>query len=593
MNVFAVLTEKLRSLFSPKKKTEDIVEGTTSGRAIRVSERTLTPDVPFYNLRKVLRHARLQFASFEALRPLCASLKEIEDDSGDPLLLVIMGQFKTGKSTFINSILGQQLLTMDVTPATAAVTRLSYGEEEKLIAHFHDRSCKEYPMDWLVRISAEGDPKGEAIRSELSYLEVQIPLFLLKHVNIVDTPGLNSTNLLHTLATKNFISRADAVIWVFSVTQAGTASELSDICTLPADCQPLAVVNQIDTLDPEEDDIDEVLKQISRKLGDIVTTPLGISARQALIAQENDDKELLQKSGWIQYMKLFDTQIIQKSHWKKVQRLRIRVRECLEHINQTVSEAYQEYQEASKWISQYDMNQKAVEQRINMLHSLQMRWRSPGNYMTASTYIWNASPIPNYVENATQLNSQCERLKGVLQEIESQRRRIDTRLQEHNSRLVDFQKKCDKHNADAEKYNTSSIFGGPPIFGPLFDEGWGERINQRIAALEQEGVGLDQDAERINSDMRAHQARVGRAEQENIRFMHDLYQQIELTISNLHRQLKDKRGQIEKAKQKMRILYWSVKAISLLKDDIEPAIWDSIVEYEIIINESEGLGVSV
>ena len=71
-------------------------------------------------------------------------LWEISEQASRPLLVMIMGEFKTGKSTFINAILEEEILKSDVTPATAVVSMISYGEERNVIAHFRDGNTKQY-----------------------------------------------------------------------------------------------------------------------------------------------------------------------------------------------------------------------------------------------------------------------------------------------------------------------------------------------------------------------------------------------------------------------------------------------------------------
>ena len=65
-------------------------------------------------------------------------LMELREDIDDEMTILIAGEFNAGKSTFINALLGQKVLSTNVTPETAMVTKLTYGEKRKVIAHFLD-----------------------------------------------------------------------------------------------------------------------------------------------------------------------------------------------------------------------------------------------------------------------------------------------------------------------------------------------------------------------------------------------------------------------------------------------------------------------
>ena len=140
-------------------------------------------------------------------------LAKIKDEKP---LITIMGEFKTGKSTFINTILGQEVLKSDVTPATAVVTMITYGNEEKLVAYFKDGNSREYPIYMLGSLTAEGDDSKQKLRNKVKYVELQMPHKLLSKITLVDTPGLNVDNQSHIEATKYFMDKADLVLWIFA-----------------------------------------------------------------------------------------------------------------------------------------------------------------------------------------------------------------------------------------------------------------------------------------------------------------------------------------------------------------------------------------
>src|SRR5689334_23244954 len=126
----------------------------------------------------------------EQLDTLQALLREI----GDPLLFVIVGEVKSGKSSLLNALFGNQFAKVDVLPATDRVYIFRYGAEEK---------------------TSEVSP---------TVTERYLPIPLLRDVNVVDTPGTNTIVKEHQTMTEEFMPRADIVLFVFSVTNPWTQS---------------------------------------------------------------------------------------------------------------------------------------------------------------------------------------------------------------------------------------------------------------------------------------------------------------------------------------------------------------------------------
>src|SRR5271157_3642055 len=60
-----------------------------------------------------------------------------------PIDVAILGQFKAGKSSFINSLIGQAILPVGVIPVTTVITRLQYGERERVLVKYFDGKVSE------------------------------------------------------------------------------------------------------------------------------------------------------------------------------------------------------------------------------------------------------------------------------------------------------------------------------------------------------------------------------------------------------------------------------------------------------------------
>ena len=135
----------------------------------------------------------------------------------NPVRLVVMGECKRGKSSFINALLGvENLVPVGTDVATSTVFRIHYSKAVSYTVHFIEDAQKD-----SVAVSAEelwqfgtedGNPRNE---KGVAYIEVTCPSGMLEnHVEIVDTPGLGGLCKNHKVITYQYLSLADAVFLV-------------------------------------------------------------------------------------------------------------------------------------------------------------------------------------------------------------------------------------------------------------------------------------------------------------------------------------------------------------------------------------------
>ena len=140
----------------------------------------------------------------------------------DRFHLVVVGEFNHGKTTFVNALLGQNVLPVGVTPTTAVIHHLVWGDEPS--AKVVLASGAEEPLPFEdVRSFATG---GARACDPVSYLEVALPAELLRErIVLVDTPGVNDLSLTRAEITYGYIPRSDAVLFVLDAGQPVKESE--------------------------------------------------------------------------------------------------------------------------------------------------------------------------------------------------------------------------------------------------------------------------------------------------------------------------------------------------------------------------------
>lgn len=223
-----------------------------------------------------------------------------------PLILMVMGEFSTGKSTFINALLGSELLQMNATPTTAVITKLCYGEKDEIIVHYRNGKQEGKTPQEFLSLTAESNGQTNEIHKEIDYVERKLPAAFLKDVTIIDSPGLNAIKEAHGAATRRFMDNADVVIWMLSAEKAGSLTEIKAMEELPPEIKPIALVNKMDLVDEEEDSPEELLDNIRGLLGDHVQQVIGISAEYALQGKLQNNAPMLEASAISDFYKVYE-----------------------------------------------------------------------------------------------------------------------------------------------------------------------------------------------------------------------------------------------------------------------------------------------
>lgn len=147
--------------------------------------------------------------------------------------LLVLGDMKRGKSTFLNALMGENLLPSDVNPCTALLTILRYGAEKRVTIHFNNGKPVERIdfADFKQRYTINPEEAKSLEQSQkqafpdVSYAVVEYPLALLqKGIEIVDSPGLNDTEARNELSL-GYLNNCHAVLFVLRASQPCTLAE--------------------------------------------------------------------------------------------------------------------------------------------------------------------------------------------------------------------------------------------------------------------------------------------------------------------------------------------------------------------------------
>lgn len=268
---------------------------------------------------------------YQTCQHLIDKLKE------DTFKVLVLGEFKRGKSTFINALLKNELLPADIIPCTAVINEIKWGN--KPIANLYiDQDLESLPkkvpkevqdhfdnflfedevqtipplkitidqLEDYVKITDSSEKQANAIaRSPYEKVEIFYPIEICRNgVEIIDSPGLNE-HKTRSKVTTNYLSKADAVLFVMMASQLASKSEREVIEQLRelGHEEIFFIINRWDEVENLKDQ-ENVKRFAKRSLSPL--TNLGedglfyISALDALDGYLDEDQELIDQSNIVE-----------------------------------------------------------------------------------------------------------------------------------------------------------------------------------------------------------------------------------------------------------------------------------------------------
>jgi hypothetical protein len=212
---------------------------------------------------------------------------------------VVVGEFKRGKTTFVNALLGAPVLPTAAIPLTSIVTAVTFGPEPTAEVRFSDGRIRRVPPEELPRYITERENPGNRLRVERAVLSFPAE-DLRDGVFLIDTPGVGSVYRHNTDAARRFVPEADVAIFLTSVDPPVSESELAFLREVREHAgRVFFVLNKIDYLG--QADLAEAIDFTERVLAEALERPVRvypISARLALEAKATGDAAALAASGF-------------------------------------------------------------------------------------------------------------------------------------------------------------------------------------------------------------------------------------------------------------------------------------------------------
>ena len=315
------------------------------------------------------------------LEEWCSTLDQVEARlHRESFRILVIGEFKRGKSTFINALIGEEVLPAFPTPCTAIINELKWGETASATLHFKDLVPTPLPstldadakkhidrfsdgvvapmqveaneLEKFVVIPSTGTAK--VATTPFDYAEIFWPLDLLKDgVEIIDSPGLNEHGSRSKI-TMDYLGKVDAVLFVLSVHALASETELAVIDNSIAASgynEMFFICNRFDEL-RRASDREKVMSHAYEQLASrSVFGKEGvffISAIDAVIGREENDEASLERSGIVPLEKAISRFLLDE-------RGRIKLRQPIRQLNTAVRSALNESIPSQRSMLECDM----------------------------------------------------------------------------------------------------------------------------------------------------------------------------------------------------------------------------------------------
>lgn len=316
--------------------------------------------------------------------------------------LLILGDMKRGKSTFLNALIGESLLPSDVNPCTAVLTVLRYGTEKQVKVYFKGDNSPEYlDFEAFKRKYTINPDEAKKLEQEnklafpnVEYAVVEYPLPLLeKGIEIIDSPGLNDTESRNELSL-SYINNCHAIFFVMRAMQPCTLEERRYLNNYIKDrgLTVFFLVNAWDEvreslIDPDDS---EELREAEEKLRKIFRNNLAeychiegndiynervfeLSSIQALRRQLKDPNADLAGTGFPEFTQTLNTFLTQERAIAEIRQARTLARQTYHRIHEAVE---RRISLLNRDMSEIKQRIQAVEPEFKQLQTIRDRFQA-------------------------------------------------------------------------------------------------------------------------------------------------------------------------------------------------------------------------
>lgn len=187
---------------------------------------------------------------------------------GDSINVALLGRFKAGKSSFLNSLIGRNIMPVAVLPLTSVVTYVKYGPTERAEIQFHNGQVKSIALEKIADyITEKGNPKNI---KKVARVDIELPdLHKLEKIRFVDTPGVGSAYVHNTITSTEWLPKVGAAFLAISVDRPLSEEDISLLKELGNHTSEIIILlTKVDLVSQKEtgEVIDFIHRQVKEQL---------------------------------------------------------------------------------------------------------------------------------------------------------------------------------------------------------------------------------------------------------------------------------------------------------------------------------------
>lgn len=182
----------------------------------------------------------------------------------DKVIVGIGGAFSAGKSSFLNGILGQKILSVEIDPTTSIPTYLIHGEHQKIKAVLKNAQQQDLSLEQFKSLTHHAEQELYELTENIDLILLNQPEQRWPHLAFLDTPGYSNhedieQGMCDAHIAKVQLNDAQCLIWLISADQGGISqSDIEFLKTIRSDIPKLIVISRADKKSP--DDLTEIKK---------------------------------------------------------------------------------------------------------------------------------------------------------------------------------------------------------------------------------------------------------------------------------------------------------------------------------------------
>lgn len=276
---------QVKNLVSPSAPWRSLER--RNGESQATGGTTMTPAEQLNKVKELVEAFELS-----SLRPMLRACEKLASDD-DALDVAVLGQFKSGKSSLLNTLLGETVFPVGVVPVTTVITRAVVGLQHQLRVTYENGSTETAPLDRIIDyVTESGNPRNYRHVAQVDVLTPAMARW--PGLRLVDTPGLGSVLAHNTETTRAWMPNVAVALVAVSADRPLSDEDRA----LLAEARQLAprvvvILTKVDIL--TESERADVLAFLNRELGQGLHQPLPLLPFSTRSAPEHWRQQLAEQ----------------------------------------------------------------------------------------------------------------------------------------------------------------------------------------------------------------------------------------------------------------------------------------------------------